>query len=55
MVVWVPKVSEIDLTADLKALVDPKVKKIAVANPLHAPYGQAAVSAALHRERRMLA
>lgn len=45
IVVWVPKGSNIDLTGGLQAVVDPKVKKIAVANPLHAPYGQAAVSA----------
>src|SRR5262249_11409637 len=45
IVVWVPKDSQIDLSAGLKALLGPNVKKIAIANPLHAPYGQAAVSA----------
>jgi molybdate transport system substrate-binding protein len=45
IVVWVPKDSKINLTSGLKALLDPSVKKIAIANPLHAPYGQAAVSA----------
>jgi molybdate transport system substrate-binding protein len=45
IVVWVPKDSRIDLKAGLKALLDPRVKKIAIANPQHAPYGQAAVSA----------
>jgi len=45
IVVWVPNDSKIDLTSGLKALLDPSVKKIAIANPLHAPYGQAAVSA----------
>ena len=45
IVVWVPKDSKIDLSAGLRALLDPTVKKIAIANPLHAPYGQAAVSA----------
>jgi len=33
----------------MKALLDPSVKKIAIANPQHAPYGQAAV-AAMQRE-----
>ena len=33
----------------MKVLLDPSVKRIAIANPLHAPYGQAAV-AALQRE-----
>lgn len=37
--------SKIDLSAVLKALLDPNVKKIAIANPLHAPYSQAAASA----------
>ncbi len=45
IVAWVPNDSKIDLTSGLKALLDPSVKKIAIANPLHAPYGQAAVSA----------
>jgi molybdate transport system substrate-binding protein len=45
IVVWVPKDSKINLTPGLKVLLDPSVKKIAIANPLHAPYGQAAVSA----------
>jgi len=45
IVVWVPKDSKINLNSGLKVLLDPSVKKIAIANPLHAPYGQAAVSA----------
>jgi len=45
IVIWVPKESKIDLTSGLKALLDPSVKKIAIANPQHAPYGQAAVAA----------
>jgi molybdate transport system substrate-binding protein len=45
IVVWVPNDSKINLNSGLKALLDPSVKKIAIANPLHAPYGQAAVSA----------
>lgn len=45
IVVWVPKESKIDVSPGLKALLDPSVKKIAIANPQHAPYGQAAVAA----------
>jgi len=45
IVVWVLNDSKINLNSSLKALLDPSVKKIAIANPLHAPYGQAAVSA----------
>jgi molybdate transport system substrate-binding protein len=45
IVLWVPKESKINLNLGLKALLDPSVKKIAIANPLHAPYGQAAVAA----------
>jgi len=45
IVIWVPKESKIDLSAGMQALLDPSVKKIAIANPLHAPYGQAAVAA----------
>jgi molybdate transport system substrate-binding protein len=49
IVMWVPNDSKLDLKSGLKALLDPSVKKIAVANPQHAPYGQAAV-AAMQRE-----
>lgn len=45
IVVWVPRDSKIDVSRGLMALLDPMVKKIAIANPLHAPYGQAAVAA----------
>ena len=45
IVIWVPKDSKLDLTSGMKTLLDPSVKKIAVANPEHAPYGQAAVAA----------
>jgi molybdate transport system substrate-binding protein len=45
IVLWVPLSSKIDLSAGLKALLDPAVKKVAIANPEHAPYGQAAVAA----------
>lgn len=45
IVIWVPQPSTIDLSSGLKALLNPSIKKIAIANPLHAPYGQAAVAA----------
>lgn len=37
--------SKLDLKPGLKILLDPAVKKIAIADPSHAPYGQAAVAA----------
>jgi len=48
LVLWTPKDSTLDLGRGLAVLLDPKVKKIAVANPAHAPYGRAAVAALKH-------
>jgi molybdate transport system substrate-binding protein len=45
IVIWVPNESKLDLSRGLPVLLDPSVKKIAIANPQHAPYGQAAVAA----------
>ena len=45
IVLWVPTESKVDLNQGLTALLDPAVRKIAIANPQHAPYGQAAVAA----------
>jgi molybdate transport system substrate-binding protein len=45
IVLMVPAGSALDLKRGLSVLLDPAVKKIAIADPSHAPYGQAAVSA----------
>jgi molybdate transport system substrate-binding protein len=46
IVVWVPNQSVLDLKQlGLQALVDPSVKRVAIANPRHAPYGRAAEAA----------
>jgi molybdate transport system substrate-binding protein len=50
IVIWVPSGSKLDLGSGMKALLDPSVKKIAIANPQHAPYGQAAVAAMLREK-----
>lgn len=46
IVVWVPSKSPLDLDKlGIRALADPTVKKAAIANPQHAPYGRAAEAA----------
>ena len=45
IVLWVPSTSRLDVSRGLSALNDPSVKKVAIANPKHAPYGRAAVTA----------
>lgn len=45
IVLWTRKDSKLDLATGLNALRDPSVKKIAIANPAHAPYGRAAEEA----------
>jgi len=48
IVIWVPSSSKLDLRKGLAVLLNPSIQKIAIANPLHAPYGAAAVAALKH-------
>ena len=48
IVLWTRSDSGIDVRQGLRALLDPKVRRIAIANPAHAPYGRAAVAAMRH-------
>jgi molybdate transport system substrate-binding protein len=49
LVVWVPNGSPLDLDKlGLRATADVGVKKVAIANPRHAPYGRAAEAALKH-------
>jgi molybdate transport system substrate-binding protein len=45
LVLWTRRDSGIDVSRGLPGLLDPAVKRIAIANPAHAPYGRAAVAA----------
>lgn len=48
IVLWVPKGSTLDVSKGMEVCVDSAVKKLAIANPKHAPYGRAAVAALEH-------
>lgn len=45
LVLWARKDSKVDFAKGLRGLASPAVRKIAIANPDHAPYGQAAMAA----------
>ena len=45
IVLWVPKGSRLDVGLGLQVLQTPGIRHIAIANPIHAPYGRAAVAA----------
>ena len=48
IVLWVPNESMVEVQRGLAMLADPAVRRIAIANPNHAPYGRAAVAALRH-------
>ncbi|MBS0202951.1 MAG: molybdate ABC transporter substrate-binding protein [Planctomycetes bacterium] len=46
LVLWIPKDSPLNVEQQgIQTLLDPSVRKIAIANPRHAPYGRAAEAA----------
>lgn len=48
VVLWTGATTGIDVSKGLEVLNDPVIKKVAIANPKHAPYGRAAVAAMEH-------
>ena len=45
IVLWIPKKSELSPQKGLNIVLEPGLKKLAIANPKHAPYGRAAEEA----------
>ena len=50
MVLWTRNDSGVDLRQGLTVLASPEVRRVAVANPEHAPYGRAAVASLRHAQ-----
>jgi molybdate transport system substrate-binding protein len=50
VVLWVASDSRLDVARGPQVLLDPSIKKIAIPNPEHAPYGRAAVAALRHEK-----
>jgi molybdate transport system substrate-binding protein len=48
IVIWTPHKSQIEVSTGIDVLRMPTIRKIAIANPKHAPYGRAAVAAMEH-------
>lgn len=45
LVLWVPDGSPVDPEGGLGVLTDPALRRVSIANPEHAPYGEAAIAA----------
>lgn len=46
LALWAPRALPVDVSSlGLSALLDPSVRRVAIANPRHAPYGRAAIAA----------
>jgi molybdate transport system substrate-binding protein len=48
IVLWTPNSAKTNVEKGLAVLKDPSIRKVAIANPKHAPYGRAAVAALEH-------
>jgi molybdate transport system substrate-binding protein len=48
LALWTRRDSGVDVSRGLAVLAEPRVRRIAIANPAHAPYGRAALAALRH-------